>query len=746
MVSASPAVFHVEKWRMVEIPLTSARVHTDPFSTVTVTAIFNHGKVEITRPAFWDGENRWKIRFAPPAIGDWRFQTICSDPQDTGLQGQQGVIHAAPYKGSLLIFKHGFLKSSPDHRYFTYADGTPFFYLGDTHWEAMHERFNTSNAPGCASQFKCEVDKRVSQGFTVYQSEWMAGGLPNPNEPVYDWDNGITDPDMPGFQNADRKFQYLTDHGLVVANAMNWRGLIPKYSDDYLKKLGRYWAARYGAFPVLWTMGQETDGIYPDDPPNLDEKWQVVAQALSENDEYHQPLSAHMCNSGTVTASTSLWRQKPYHTWYAAQVQGDPLPISCALDFWDSTPTKPSILYEPPYENFWTDEAGERIRAYVAFLSGFYGFGYGVAGVWDDNYTCEPVRDSGTTYDPHCKLWYDGLNRPSGDQMTLFRRFFTSLEWWKLKPRFASAEWRMFLHPSEARMASDEWKTYAAIFYNKTTDTGLLKRMNKYTTYNARWYNPRTGKYTLIGRDVSPNTAGEWNVPPKPDQSDWILLVQANNPKAAPPHFPAASAILDGFWPLDGGIEDVSHHTGPANLVGGSYSVDSNGEYVSLPGKDSYIDIPNGNTLDGMNQLTVCIRMRLNALPASNAAIVNKEFSYRLSVDAHGGWHFEVATEGSPWYSAGTVASSSKAIPVGKWVQLTGTYDGQTIKVYTDGEICGESQPIIAGRVAHNASIVDVGKANKVNMDALNADLSDMRIYSSALSSAQMKELYSQAK
>ena len=271
--SAHEAIFRAEKWRMVEITLTSAHIHTDPFNTVTVTAIFTHGNKQLSRPAFWDGGNRWKIRFAPPTIGDWSYHTTCSDPQDAGLQNQQGVIHTAAYKGNLPIFIHGFLKSSPDHRYFTYADGTPFFYLGDTHWEAMHERFNTSNAPGCVSQFKCEADKRVRQGFTVYQSEWMAGGLPNPDEPVYDWDNGITDADMPGFQNADRKFEYLADHGLVIANAMNWRGLIPKYSDDYLQKLGRYWAARYGAFPVLWTMGQETDGLYPDEATAMLNTW-----------------------------------------------------------------------------------------------------------------------------------------------------------------------------------------------------------------------------------------------------------------------------------------------------------------------------------------------------------------------------------------------------------------------------------------------------------------------------------------
>jgi hypothetical protein len=739
--AAQAAAATVEQWRMVEISLASAKPHSDPFNTVMVTATFTHGHDRLVRPAFWDGGSIWKIRFAPPALGIWAYSTTCSDNSDSGLQGQHGVIRAVPYRGALAVYKHGFLKVSENHRYFTYADGTPFFYLGDTHWEAMHERFETSNLPGCASQFKCEVDKRVAQGFTVYQSEWMAGGPPTPDEPIYNWDDGISDADMPGFHNADQKFQYLADKGLVVANAMNWRDLIPKYSDDYLKKLGRYWAARYGAYPVLWTMGQETDGSYPKDPPDLDQKWQVVAQALSENDAYHQPLSAHMCNTGSVTASTSPWRLKPYHTWYAAQVQGPPLPPGCARDFWDSLPTKPAVVYEPPYENFWTDAAGERTRAYVAFLSGFYGFGYGVAGVWDDNYTCTPVRDSGTTYDPNCKPWYDGLSRPSGDQMTLVRQFFTSIAWWKLEPRFDSSQWRLFIHPSEARLASDGWKTFVACFYNKDTDTGSLKQMNNHTTYSGRWYNPRTGKYTLISRSIQPDASGAWAIPPKPDALDWVLLLQANHPNAAPPRFARPAIVMEGNWPLAGSLTDSTGRLGPAKVVGGSFSTGPAGRFVSLSGNDSYVEIPSGATLDGMGQLTVSIRVRLHALPARNAAILDKEFSYRLSVDSHGNWHFEVATTTSPWYAPGTAAASTRPIQVGKWAQLVGGYDGQSIRVYQDGQPCGESQLTGAGSVAKGAAPLDLGRSNSVNMDAMSGDLSDLRIYGAALSPEQVQAL-----
>ena len=57
----------------------------------------------------------------------------------------------------------------------TYADGTPFFYLGDTHWGLYLEEYDQpgphAGNTGATSHFKYLVDRRVEQGFTVCQSE-----------------------------------------------------------------------------------------------------------------------------------------------------------------------------------------------------------------------------------------------------------------------------------------------------------------------------------------------------------------------------------------------------------------------------------------------------------------------------------------------------------------------------------------------------------------------------------------------
>src|ERR1035441_42790 len=146
--TASAANYKVHQWQAVEIELISSVTYADSFQDVDVTATFTtpDGRT-ITRPVFWDGGLTWKVRFAPPQTGLWTMTTSATDARNSGLNHVTRTVRCDPYSGNLAIYKHGFLKVSKNGRYLTYADGTPFFYLGDTHWILSHERFDTSNAP-----------------------------------------------------------------------------------------------------------------------------------------------------------------------------------------------------------------------------------------------------------------------------------------------------------------------------------------------------------------------------------------------------------------------------------------------------------------------------------------------------------------------------------------------------------------------------------------------------------------------
>ncbi|MFD2334618.1 DUF4038 domain-containing protein [Cohnella sp. GCM10020058] len=538
--TAYAADYSVQQWQAVEITLNSSVTYTDPFNSVDVTATFTGpGGTVITRPAFWDGGNVWKIRFAPTKTGSWTMTTAATDTANTGLHNVTKTVDALSYTGSKDIYKHGFLKVSTNGRYLTYADGTPFFYLGDTHWILPHERFSTSNAAGVASQFKYTVDKRVAQGFTVYQSEpiWQPHGggthAGADEEAVANLNDGFTSADLAGFANLDRKFKYIADQGLVHANAqVSWANdpaSYGVYTNAYMGKIARYWVARYGAYPVIWTIAQEIDkNMYGNYNATTIQKWYAVGQSISDNDAYNHPLMPHMEDASSTVASTSWWASKAYHDGWAVQWQGDMTGMSIAKNFWNNAAVKPSVLYESAYDQFWTDGNGALGAAYKAFQYGMYGYGYGAAGVWNDNYSKPGDPDDfGTAYELPARYywWYDGANLATGDRLTYFKAFYTSLEWWKLTPRFDDGAWGSFGDGERSLLSSDGNGTYVVFFFNGTTASGTLKQMDNSRLYIARWFNPRTGAYSTISNTVHAS-GGLWSIPGKPDASDWVLLVQ----------------------------------------------------------------------------------------------------------------------------------------------------------------------------------------------------------------------------
>ena len=63
-----------QQWREVEISLTGHQV-SDPYLDVDLVVDFVHESGQtVTRPAFWDGDRTWRVRFASPrADGSWRW-------------------------------------------------------------------------------------------------------------------------------------------------------------------------------------------------------------------------------------------------------------------------------------------------------------------------------------------------------------------------------------------------------------------------------------------------------------------------------------------------------------------------------------------------------------------------------------------------------------------------------------------------------------------------------------------------
>lgn len=181
------------EWNPAEIALTAADDYADPYRDVVLDATFVGPDDEtVTVPGFWDGDV-WRLRFAPPAAGEWTYETSAS-PADPSLHGRTGTVIAGVYQGAEQISSRGFLHREAGERHLSYRDGSPFFWMAETHtFGLVRESWSSSNDSAVDSQFRDMVDAADRDGFTVYQTGLFVGelgdaaGTGTANEGGYAW-------------------------------------------------------------------------------------------------------------------------------------------------------------------------------------------------------------------------------------------------------------------------------------------------------------------------------------------------------------------------------------------------------------------------------------------------------------------------------------------------------------------------------------------------------------------------------
>ena len=174
---------------LMEWTFRSGKGYGDPFNDVELDVVFTDPDgAERRVPAFWAGDDVWRVRYASPKVGTHRYRTVGSDEDNKGLHGLEGDFKVNPYEGRNPLLRHGPLRVSENQRYLAHLDGTPFFWLADTWWMGLCKRLKW---PGGFHELTAD---RVAKGFTVIQI--VAGLYPDmaafdergANEAGFPWD------------------------------------------------------------------------------------------------------------------------------------------------------------------------------------------------------------------------------------------------------------------------------------------------------------------------------------------------------------------------------------------------------------------------------------------------------------------------------------------------------------------------------------------------------------------------------
>jgi len=176
-----PVPTTVEVNHVAEGLLESTKGYANPFTDVDLVAVVTPPAGPPLRvPAFWAGGGRWRFRYASPLTGRHAWRTECSDRDNAQLHEVSGQIEVTPNTEANPLYQHGPVRVAADQRHFVHADGTPFFWLGDTWWKNLCKRMTWDG-------FQELTADRAAKGFTVVQI--VCG--PYPDEGAFEprWEN-----------------------------------------------------------------------------------------------------------------------------------------------------------------------------------------------------------------------------------------------------------------------------------------------------------------------------------------------------------------------------------------------------------------------------------------------------------------------------------------------------------------------------------------------------------------------------
>lgn len=529
--SSSSTTYYATQRLVQEFSFSSGKTYTDPFNQVELDVIFTdpRGK-EYRMPAFWAGEQIWKVRFGAPTSGKYSFRTVSSDAANADLHGKTGEIVVSEYAGGNLLLKHGPIRVAADRLHFEHEDGTPFFWLGDTWWMALCHRLRWPD------DFQALAADRVKKGFTVVQI--IAGLYPDmpaydprgANEAGYPWEAEYARINPKYFDMADLRIQELINRGLAPCIVACWGYFLGFMGVAKLKQHWRNIVARWGAYPVIWCLaGEGTMPYYLSQNKEADsaaqkKAWTEIARYVRSIDPQHHPITIHPSS----TARDSVEDPAVLDFDMLQTGHSDRKSYSNTVDTLTAevarTPRMPVLVGEVCYEGIMDENRQEvsRFAFWASILSGAGGHTYGADGIWQVNTPEEPYGPS-----PHGRSWggpsWDkAAQLPGSEQLGLAKQFLARFEWWRLEPHPEWVDPHWSKQDYQLPYAAGIPGTLRIVFIPPTWEPPTIKSLEAGVSYRATFFDPRNGKDVAIG-DVSPET---WKVPITPTFEQWILVLE----------------------------------------------------------------------------------------------------------------------------------------------------------------------------------------------------------------------------
>ena len=440
-------------------------------------------------------------------------------------------VHAAPKP-----WDNGRLRVSDNGRFLQFANGRPFFWLGDTGW-LLPERLDRDEAD-------YYLKRCAEAGYNVVQVQTI-NAVPAINaygqmSMTDGWD--FSDIDRRGVYGYWDHMDYIVDcaaeHGIYIGMVCIWGGLVKggRMDVEQARSYGRFLAGRYkDKKNIVWIIGGDIQGDVHT------EVWDALAATIKSIDRNH--LMTFHPRGRTTSARWFNDREwldfnmfQSGHRRYGQRMGNKDYPIPDGTEedswmyvdsAWSYRPLKPVLDGEPSYEGIpqglhdgseprWT-ALDVRRYAYWSVFAGSCGHTYG------NNSIMQFVRPgvSGAYFaDGDRKPWYRALDDPGFGHMRYLRLLMLLFPYFDRVP--------------DQSILTDNGKRYERLIATRGTDyllvynhTGREMRIDldkiSGERKNVWWMDPTDGRLTYLGQYDSRRVTFRYHVEGS-GVSDGVLI------------------------------------------------------------------------------------------------------------------------------------------------------------------------------------------------------------------------------
>ncbi|GII80486.1 hypothetical protein Sru01_54680 [Sphaerisporangium rufum] len=187
-------------------------------------------------------------------------------------------------------------------------------------------------------------------------------------------------------------------------------------------------------------------------------------------------------------------------------------------------------------------------------------------------------------------------------------------------------------------------------------------------------------------------------------------------------------------------VDDSSTRNNDGLVRGAVWADGKNGKGLFFPEVFKRVTIPDSPSLRVTTGLTMEMWIKPQAPPTGYSRyFLNKEVAgvTRTSTYRIGTWGGTYLGAEVRLVNLGSIQANAPAPPVHVWTHIAVTYDGQVLRLYYNG--VQQSQSKWAGTIAAQPGPLYLGEENITPEEFMACSLDDVRIYSTALTAAQIR-------